>query len=64
MPKIKTHKATSKRVKITKTGKVKRRHSFISHLKEKKSSKLKRIGRKPDNVSSAIAKKVKKLLGK
>ena len=37
MPKLKTHKGTAKRVKITKTGKVTRRRAFGAHLLAKKS---------------------------
>jgi len=42
MPKIKTHKGTAKRFRITKTGKVLSRHAQQSHILEKKSSKRKR----------------------
>jgi len=43
MPKIKTHKGTQKRFRLTATGKVMRRHAFRSHLLEKKSGKRKRL---------------------
>ena len=41
MPKIKTHKGTAKRVKLTSTGKLTRRRAFGSHIlsKEKQKSK-------------------------
>lgn len=42
MPKIKTHSGTKKRVKITKTGKVMRRHATGGHFLEKKSAARKR----------------------
>ena len=42
MPKIKTNRATAKRFKVTGTGKVLARHSFSSHILEKKSPKRKR----------------------
>ena len=42
MPKIKTHKGTAKRFRVTPTGKVVGRHSQQSHILEKKSAKRKR----------------------
>jgi large subunit ribosomal protein L35 len=43
MPKIRTHKGTQKRFRVTSTGKVMRRHASMSHLLEKKSQKRKRL---------------------
>lgn len=42
MPKLKTHSGTKDRVRITKNGKVLRRHSTSSHLLQKKSASRKR----------------------
>ncbi len=42
MPKIKTHKATSKRFKVTATGKVMRTKVGKSHLRRRKSKRNKR----------------------
>ena len=42
MPKMKTHSGAKKRFKLTATGKVRGRHSFTSHILEKKSPKRKR----------------------
>lgn len=42
MPKIKTHKATAKRFKVTATGKVVRHHSGKRHILTKKSRSRKR----------------------
>ena len=39
MPKIKTHKVTQKRFKVTGTGKIMRRQVNRSHILEKKPSK-------------------------
>lgn len=50
MPKIKTHKATAKRIKITGTGKVLRTRGFQNH---KKSAKSKRSLRKMDDMLPA-----------
>ncbi len=42
MPKLRTHKASAKRFRITKTGKVVRPHAQKSHLLAHKSQKRKR----------------------
>lgn len=52
MPKIKTHKATAKRIKITGTGKIMRSRGFQNH---KKSAKSKRSLRKMDDMFVANA---------
>jgi large subunit ribosomal protein L35 len=53
MPKIRTHKGTKKRFRVTATGKVMRRHAFRSHLLEHKSSKRKRDYRKQHEVAQS-----------
>ena len=52
MPKIRTHKGTAKRFRVTSTGKVMRRKAFRSHLLEHKSSKRKREYRSQHEVAS------------
>lgn len=42
MPKLKTHKATSKRFKVTATGKLMRTHIGKSHLRRRKAKRNKR----------------------
>jgi large subunit ribosomal protein L35 len=42
MSKLKTHKATAKRFKITGRGKPRRRKQMRSHLRRKKSKRVKR----------------------
>jgi large subunit ribosomal protein L35 len=42
MPKIKTSSSAAKRFKVTGTGKILRHHAKSSHIKTKKSPKLKR----------------------
>jgi large subunit ribosomal protein L35 len=42
MPKMKTNSSAKKRLKLTGTGKVKRKHAFHSHILTKKSTKRKR----------------------
>ena len=41
MPKIKTHKATSKRFRLTGTGKLRRTRLGKSHLRRRKSARTK-----------------------
>ncbi|HZQ29283.1 MAG TPA: 50S ribosomal protein L35 [Acidimicrobiales bacterium] len=63
MPKMKTDKGAAKRVKITGTGKLRRRHAFLNHILEKKSAERKRrLGREAD-FAPGDAKQVKRLLG-
>ena len=60
MPKLKTHSGTKDRVKITKNGKVRARHSHASHFLQKKSGARKRklSGLETFNTTNAnIAKK-------
>jgi large subunit ribosomal protein L35 len=58
MPKIKTHKGTQKRFRVTATGKVMRRHAQMSHLLEKKSQKRKRLYGTQHQVSPADTREV------
>ena len=53
MPKIKTHRGTAKRVKVSANGKVMHRHQFsgCGHILSKKSPKRKRNFRKDQPVS-------------
>ena len=53
MPKIRTHKGTKKRFRVTSTGKVMRRKAFRSHLLEHKSQKRKRQYGMQHEVSTA-----------
>jgi large subunit ribosomal protein L35 len=64
MPKNKTHSGTSKRFKITGSGKVLRERAGKRHLLEHKSSRKTRSLTGTVEVSPADVKKVKKLLGK
>ena len=62
MPKMKTHKASAKRFRITGTGKLKRGKAFKSHILTKKSAKTKRNLRKIGYVHSTQMKTMRKLL--
>lgn len=63
MPKIKTHKSTAKRVKVTGSGKLMRRRGFMNHFMENKSEGRKRDNRKANEVHSTKQKSVKRSLG-
>jgi len=63
MPKIKTSSSAAKRFKVTGTGKILRHHAKSSHIKTKKSPKLKRNLRSVTLVSKADEKRVKRMLG-
>lgn len=63
MPKIKTHKSTSKRIKVTGSGKLMRRRAFMNHFMEKKSEGRKRNNRKSNQVNKNREKNIKRSLG-
>ena len=64
MPKMKTHKGTAKRFKVTGSGKkIKRGNAFKSHILEKKSPKRKRRLARQSDVDPANAPAVRKQLG-
>jgi len=60
MPKIRTHKGTAKRFRVTKNGKVLGRHAQQSHILEKKSPKRKRAFTGVQEISPADAKNIKR----
>jgi large subunit ribosomal protein L35 len=62
MPKMKTRRATKKRFKITKRGKIMRRKGGKGHLLTNKTKKRKRSLRKSDLVSKSDHEKIAKLL--
>ncbi len=63
MPKMKTDSGAKKRIKVTGTGRLRRRKAFRGHIMEKKSSvRSRRLGRETD-ISPGIEKRVKKMLG-
>lgn len=61
--KMKTKKILSRRVKITKSGKLLHRSSFRGHLGRKKTASQKRRYRKTKPFDKTRAKKYKKALG-
>lgn len=62
MPKQKTHRGAAKRLRVTKSGKIKRAHAYMGHILTKKSTKRKRNLRKPAYVFAGEAKAMKKLI--
>ena len=63
MPKMKTHSGAKKRFKVTATGKVRGRHSFTTHILEKKSPKRKRALGRPALISGDDLPRVRRMLG-
>jgi large subunit ribosomal protein L35 len=63
MPKMKTHKVTAKRFKITGSGKLRRLRQGRSHLRRKKSKRALRAMDKVLPVDRADRKRVRRLLG-
>jgi len=63
MPKMKSHSGAKKRFKKTASGKVHARHSFSSHILEKKSPKRKRHMSLDITLVKGDAKRATKMLG-
>ncbi len=62
MPKIKTHKATAKRFKLSATGKLMRTHIGKSHLRRRKAKRNKRtFDRRTEYENFERGKKIKQL---
>jgi large subunit ribosomal protein L35 len=62
MPKTKPNKALLKRIRFTKSGKVKFRRAFGRHRRSHKSSKLKRDYRQPVYAKSSDMKRIRAML--
>ena len=63
MPKIKTHKATAKRIKVTGKRKLRRMKQRRSHKRTKKSKRVRRSFDKSLAVARADRKRIRRLLG-
>ncbi len=63
MPKLKTHSGTKDRVRLTKNGKVRTRHSYGSHFLQKKSGARKRKLAGLDTLQGANVKNIKLKIG-
>ncbi len=62
MPKAKSHKGLLKRIRVTKTGKIKLHRAFGRHLRSHKSGGLIRSYRKSNYAAAADAKRLRLLL--
>jgi large subunit ribosomal protein L35 len=63
MPKLKTHKGTAKRVKVTKSGKIKRGQAFHGHLMTGKSGARRRRLKRSVIATPGDARRLARLLG-
>lgn len=63
MPKLKTHKGTAKRIKLTGSGKLIRRRAFGGHMLAKKSKSRKRAINTTSEIKNGMAKNIKRVLG-
>ncbi len=64
MPKLKTHKGTAKRVRITKSGKLLRENAATHHKLSTQTSRGKRAKRADTQVTGKIARNLRRALGK
>ena len=62
MPKLKTHKAAAKRIRITTKGKVVKRTAGQGHFNSRESGTTKMNKRRATGLAKASSKQVKKLL--
>ncbi|MBN2058213.1 MAG: 50S ribosomal protein L35 [Candidatus Saganbacteria bacterium] len=62
MPKVKTRRAAAKRFRLTKKGKVMRRHAKTRHILESKSKKKKRSLRQVGQVAKSDIARVRDML--
>jgi len=63
MPKLKVHSGTKDRVRISKNGKVRTRHSYGSHFLQKKSGARKRKLAGLETLGATNSKIIKSKLG-
>ncbi len=64
MPKMKTHRGSAKRFRVTGSGKIMRAKGYKSHILTKKSPKRKRNFRKETVVSEADKRVIARNLGR
>ena len=62
MPKMKTHKGTKKRVRLTAKGKIRRKRANAGHLMSGKSGNRRRSLRKPGLLKGAFRNRLKHAL--
>jgi large subunit ribosomal protein L35 len=61
--KFKPNKSVAKRFRVSKTGKVKRHHSFTSHLMSSRSANKRRKLREPEILFEGHARNMRHLMG-
>jgi large subunit ribosomal protein L35 len=61
--KFKPNKSVAKRLRVTKTGKLKRNHSLTSHLRSGRSAALERRLRRPAILFEGHSRNMRKLMG-
>jgi len=61
--KFKPNKSVAKRLRLTKTGKLKRHHSFTSHLMSSRAASKRRRLRHPAILFEGHARNMRKLMG-
>ncbi|HJP16615.1 MAG TPA: 50S ribosomal protein L35 [Acidimicrobiales bacterium] len=64
MPKMKTHRGLAKRVKVTGTGRLRRRSPNLSHILEKKSPQRKRRLSGESDIAKSDERSIRTRLGK
>jgi large subunit ribosomal protein L35 len=62
MSKLKTHKTISKRIKITKSGKLLKRHGGQDHFNSRNPGKITRKKRRDQSVAAVYVKNIKGLM--
>lgn len=62
MPKLKTRKTVSKRIKVSALGKMRRKHSQTSHLRSKERSSTQHRKRRLVSFSHGDARRIRKQL--
>ena len=63
MPKLKTHKGTAKRIRVTRNNKVMRLRGGDKHFNQKKSASRKRATSVAAIISGKLGKKLKQAIG-
>jgi large subunit ribosomal protein L35 len=64
MPKMKTHRGAAKRIKITGTGRLRRRQINTNHILEKKPPARKRRLRKETDLAAGDEARITRMLGR
>ncbi len=59
---MKTHKTISKRIKITKSGKLLKRHGGQNHFNSRDAGKITRKKRRDQGVAKVYVKSIKQLI--